>query len=429
MQRQLQFNDEALVVENSDYLSKQLITYIGNKRALLPVIGSAVEKVKRKLGKQKLRVADIFTGSGVVARFLKAHSELVIANDIEDYACANARCYLTNRSVIELDRLTNTINELNHMAAEQSTGIGFIQELYSPKNDLEITIDDRVFYTRDNARRLDFYRQAMSHLPMRDFEFLLGPLLILSACVSSPDYPVSQSGDYVSAVASLREVPWSTLPGWQEDDLREAWPAWLLSCKALQKRASHPLDWRSACQAAKQVNGNQNQAIARYFETHMKVMEVRHANGKDAGANTGLITGYYEPYLNGSRTKGGAYQTPLHAYPKVWQRKKPSQLPSREKLLASGLLDGEELVWVDDPVAAAFMQIQGSGQIRLTDGQVMRLGFAGTNDHPFQSFAQWLLNRREITRAQATMQGISEWAKKNPSRVSEMLNANPRFVF
>ena len=261
------------------------------------------------------------------------------------------------------------------------------------------------------------------------YGLLLVPIMILSACVSSPDYPVSQSGDYVSTVASLREVPWSTLPGWQEDDLREAWPAWLLSCQALQKRASHPLDWRSACQAAKQVNGNQNQAIARYFETHMKVMEVRHANGKDAGANTGLITGYYEPYLNGSRTKGGAYQTPLHAYPKVWQRKKPSQLPSREKLLASGLLDGEELVWVDDPVAAAFMQIQGSGRIRLTDGQVMRLGFAGTNDHPFQSFAQWLLNRREITRAQATMQGISEWAKKNPSRVSEMLNANPRYVF
>jgi membrane-bound lytic murein transglycosylase A len=258
---------------------------------------------------------------------------------------------------------------------------------------------------------------------------LLALLPVLSACVSSPDYPASQSSNYVSSVASLREVSWSALPGWQEDDLREAWPAWLSSCQALEKRATHPLDWRAACQAAKQVNANQNQAIARYFETHMKVMEVRHANGKDAGVNTGLITGYYEPYLNGSRTKGGVYQTPLHAYPKAWQRKKPSQLPTREKLLASGLLDGDELVWVDDPVAAAFMQIQGSGRIRLTDGQVMRLGFAGTNDHPFQSFAQWLLNRREITRAQATMQGISEWAKKNPSRVTEMLNANPRYVF
>lgn len=255
------------------------------------------------------------------------------------------------------------------------------------------------------------------------------PALILSACISTPDYPVSGGGDYVSTIANFREVPWSSLPGWQEDDLREVWPAWLLSCQSLQKRTADPLDWRFACQAAKQVNGNQNQAIAHYFETHMKVMEIRHASGRDAGANTGLITGYYEPYLNGSRTKGGIYQTPLHAYPKAWQRQKPSQLPSREKLLVSGMLDGEELVWVDDPVAAAFMQIQGSGRIRLTSGEVLRLGFAGTNEHPFQSFAQWLLNRREITRAQATMQGISEWAKKNPSRVTEMLNANPRYVF
>jgi len=75
------------------------------------------------------------------------------------------------------------------------------------------------------------------------------------------------------------------------------------------------------------------------------------------------------------------------------------------------------------------MQIQGSGKIRLQDGQVLRLGYAGTNDQPFKSFAQWLLDRKEISRSEATMQGISQWAKRNPDRVNEMLNANPRFVF
>jgi len=84
---------------------------------------------------------------------------------------------------------------------------------------------------------------------------------------------------------------------------------------------------------------------------------------------------------------------------------------------------------VQDPVAAAFMQIQGSGKIRLNDGQVLRLGFAGTNDQPFKSFAQWLLNQGYITRSEATMQGIQQWARNNPNRVEEMLNANPRFVF
>jgi len=75
------------------------------------------------------------------------------------------------------------------------------------------------------------------------------------------------------------------------------------------------------------------------------------------------------------------------------------------------------------------MQIQGSGKIRLQDGRILRLGFAGTNDQPFQSIAQWLIERKEIRRNQASMQSISEWAKRNPSQVTEMLNANPRFVF
>ncbi|NCX26736.1 MAG: transglycosylase, partial [Burkholderiaceae bacterium] len=103
--------------------------------------------------------------------------------------------------------------------------------------------------------------------------------------------------------------------------------------------------------------------------------------------------------------------------------------PARAELMNSTLLKGSEIAWVEDPVAAASMQIQGSGKIRLDNGQIMRLGFAGSNDLPFKSSAQWLLDRKEITRAQATMQGISEWAKRNPSKVQEMLNANPRFVF
>ena len=139
--------------------------------------------------------------------------------------------------------------------------------------------------------------------------------------------------------------------------------------------------------------------------------------------------GYYEPYLNGSRERGGAYQTPIHRYPEAWKKKKPAELPTRAELVSSGQLKGQEILWVDDPVAAAFMHIQGSGRIRMKDGKVVRLGFSGTNDRKFQSFAQWLLDRKEITRANATMQGIQSWANKNPGRVQEMLNANPRYVF
>ena len=254
---------------------------------------------------------------------------------------------------------------------------------------------------------------------------------VLFSCASAPEYrsTSSKSSSYASSGAQLQQVAWSQLPGWQEDDLTQAWPAWQRSCQGFMRRNPSDIDWKPACSASNKVNASDPSAIRRYFESYMKVMEVRHQSGPSAGSSNGLITGYYEPYLNGARERGGAFQTPLHRYPDAWKKKKPAELPSRAELLASGQLKGQEIVWVDDPVAAAFMHIQGSGRIRMKDGTMVRLGFAGTNDHKFQSFAQWLLDRKEITRANATMQGIQNWANKNPSRVQEMLNANPRYVF
>ena len=279
------------------------------------------------------------------------------------------------------------------------------------------------------------------HLALGKFNsFLVYGLLslLLTSCVTQPTYTgrstqnpssESKSSSYSSSLAKLTTSSWNDLPGWYDDDLTAAWPAWQRSCQGLMKRNPSRLDWRSVCRASERVNGSSNQSIRDYFESHMKVVEIRHQSGSAAGSAYGLVTGYYEPYLNGSRQKGGAYQTPLHRYPDAWKKRKPSELPTRAELFSSGQLNGQELVWVDDPVAAAFMQVQGSGRIRMTDGKIIRLGFAGTNDQPFKSFAQWLLDRGEITRATATMQGIQAWAKKNPNRVQDMLNANPRYVF
>jgi membrane-bound lytic murein transglycosylase A len=252
---------------------------------------------------------------------------------------------------------------------------------------------------------------------------------LLASCASPPEYRASNSNTYTSPAARLQAVSWSSLPGWQEDDLTQVWPVWQKSCQGLMKRNSNNLDWRAVCQAISKVDGRDDLAIRRYFESHMKVMEISHASGPSAGSSLGLITGYYEPYLRGSRQRGGVYQTPIHRYPEAWKKRKPDEMPTRAQLLSSGQLNGQELLWVDDPVAAAFMHIQGSGRVKMDDGRVVRLGFAGTNDQKFQSFAQWLLDRKEITRANATMQGIQSWAKKNPGRTQEMLNANPRYVF
>ncbi len=167
----------AFAVENPEYLSRQLLTYIGNKRALLGQIGSAVERVKRRLGKTRLRVFDAFSGSGVVSRFLKAHASSIISNDLEDYAAVTARCYLSNRSSVDLAAISETIADLNSRVLSSSLPPGFIEDLYSPRDEKRITKDDRVFYTKSNARRLDNYRRLIDAAPCNMRDLLMGPLL------------------------------------------------------------------------------------------------------------------------------------------------------------------------------------------------------------------------------------------------------------
>jgi len=163
--------------ENPDYLRKQLITYIGNKRALLGYIACEVDKVKRRLGKTKLNVADLFSGSGVVSRLLKAHASLVISNDIEDYAAAISRCYLRNKSEIDINNINNIVDDFNKRVDFEPFARGFIEEMYSPEDEENIKIEDRVFYTRSNARRIDNYRRLIGSLPNELQDLFLGPLL------------------------------------------------------------------------------------------------------------------------------------------------------------------------------------------------------------------------------------------------------------
>lgn len=165
-------------VENPDYLSRQIITYIGNKRALLGQIGWAVEQVKQRLGKERLASCDLFSGSGIVSRFLKAHSDFLVSNDLEDYAAVIARCYLRNKDAVDWAALESLVAELNaRVDAKPAAGDGFIAELYSPRDENNIAPGERVFYTPDNAHRLDNYRQLIADC-LADFrDLLLGPLL------------------------------------------------------------------------------------------------------------------------------------------------------------------------------------------------------------------------------------------------------------
>lgn len=173
----MDWHQEDKETENPDYLRRQLITYIGNKRALLDYLARAVFQVKRRLGKQRLRILDAFSGSGVVSRLLKAHAALIVSNDLEDYATAISRCFLRNRSSVDFHTLGEIVSDLNRNVLNADLPPGFIEELYAPKDENAITQADRVFYTQENARRLDNYRRLLDTIPNDFRELLMGPLL------------------------------------------------------------------------------------------------------------------------------------------------------------------------------------------------------------------------------------------------------------
>ncbi len=162
--------------ENSAFLQKQLITYIGNKRSLLPFIGDAVRKVQRNLSADKLRILDLFSGTGIVARYLKQFSQLLFVNDLETYSRVTNECYLSNISAVNHLRLANAF-EWIQAEIEQNWTEGFICDLYAPKNEANITATDRAFYTRRNAAYLDTARIAIATLPTDIQKYFLAPLI------------------------------------------------------------------------------------------------------------------------------------------------------------------------------------------------------------------------------------------------------------
>lgn len=163
--------------ENPAYLSQQLITYIGNKRSLLHFISQGLKQVRRRLGKQRLAAFDVFSGSGVVARFLKQYSKRLLVNDIETYASIINSCYLANKSVIDQVELEHWYLWLRSHLTEDALVPGFISELYAPQDMHQIRKGERCFYTPRNARYIDTARSLIAAVPQSLQPFFIAPLL------------------------------------------------------------------------------------------------------------------------------------------------------------------------------------------------------------------------------------------------------------
>jgi adenine-specific DNA-methyltransferase len=167
------------LVESTDYLTKQIITYIGNKRALLDFIGKGVHAVQKKLGKSKLNIFDVFSGSGIVARHFKQYANQLLVNDLEAYSKALNECYLSNTADLNIRNLRRLYNKLLQAAAAGPLKAGIISEYYAPKDDDNIEIGERVFYTRRNAMYIDTMNDAIKNtVSEKDRKYFLAPLLV-----------------------------------------------------------------------------------------------------------------------------------------------------------------------------------------------------------------------------------------------------------
>ncbi|MDR1838058.1 MAG: DNA adenine methylase [Treponema sp.] len=162
--------------EKEEYLTRQLITCLGNKRALLGFIGNGIKKAQKRLNKNKLKTFDVFSGSGIVARYFKQFSGLLIVNDLEKYSTVINGCYLSNESELDFSLLREYYQEL---ISKSNKGLikGIISGLYAPDDDKNIKPHERVFYTSRNAMYIDTVRQLIGKIPQNDQKFFLAPLL------------------------------------------------------------------------------------------------------------------------------------------------------------------------------------------------------------------------------------------------------------
>lgn len=307
----------------------------------------------------------------------------------------------------------------------------------------------------------------ISHMARHSRWVPLAAALLLAACQTPPPpapppapAPVSPPPQ-VKTVTQARYEPVSlgTLPAAADADLLAAWPAWLASCRAFERGAAARRDaWRAVCAKAAQTPV-QPAAIRLYFATEFDgwrvLAETREDKPNGDGrpvvvAERGRITGYYEPQLDGSRTPRAPYTVPLYRppddlltidlgslYPELAGKRVRGRLEGKRVVpywsraeVTPERLRGAELLWVNDPIEAFFLQVQGSGRVRLADeAKTVRVGYADVNGHPYRSIGRWLIDQGELTFDQASMQGIQAWARANPKRLNELLNQNPSVVF
>jgi len=298
--------------------------------------------------------------------------------------------------------------------------------------------------------------------PLRSAAFALAALL--AAC--NGEAPPEEPGEAPKAEAELPpEKPvvllepagFADLPGWREDQVAAALPALARSCGRLTAQpddrplgpeglAGSVADWRAPCAALAALPAGDDAAARAALESLFQPFAV-----SNAGEKEGLFTGYYEAELKAAAGPQAPGATPLYRLPgdlvtvdlalfradlageKLIGRVENGRLLpylTRREIDAGALKDRDlELVWAADPVDVFFLHVQGSGRVTFPDGSVKRVGFAGSNGHPFYAIGRALIDEGIVSRQDASMQKIRDWLRANPKKASEMMQRNARYIF
>jgi membrane-bound lytic murein transglycosylase A len=235
---------------------------------------------------------------------------------------------------------------------------------------------------------------------------------------------------------TLLPTNFDRLTGWADDDVAAALPAFLKSCvRFLAEPDDAPFgpaqtgvdfgeisDWRAVCRGASAVQPGKDGSARRFFESEFKPMAVA-----DYGDTQGLFTGYFEIELSGSLHRHGHFQTPIY--------RRPPDLGTGPRYTRAEIEDGAlagrglELLWVDDPIDAFFLQIQGSGRVRLDNGRTIRLGYNGQNGLAYVPVGRLLIERGQIAREKLTMASIRAWMRDHPEAGAALRREDPSYVF
>ena len=269
-----------------------------------------------------------------------------------------------------------------------------------------------------------------------------------------PDASVFKNTKPRELKASYQLSNWSNLPGWNEDNGENIWLGLVNNCRGLMRPISGsltiparatPQAWYPVCAQVAQMGNHVDSATAKNFiEQNLQPWAVSGEKGPQ-----GLVTGYYEPIVKGSKRQEGVYQWPMYAppsdlltidlgklYPELAGKRVRGKLVGNKVVpydtradIMSSTKQPPVIVWLADPVEAFFLQVQGSGKVQLENGSMLRLAYADHNGQPYTSIGRWLVDQGQLTLEQASMPNIKAWAQNHPDRVHEMLNANKAMVF